>query len=219
MTTLLDTRDYSARGSAEEPKHSSISPELALVDPELAAAARGLLPGPGRFRPASDTHLTAPGTAHGRLRPPAAAPPASAAARPRTQRARRTVTRVALSAAAAAIAVGAVGAAVFQWHRAPSPVSALAPRTALGSHAARRERTARTYTWPAVPGAHTYRVRVLRGNQRVWEATTSTPAVELPAGLHLSPGRYTWSATPGFEEPLLDAAARPVVEQTFQVSS
>jgi hypothetical protein len=220
MTLRPDTRCVHGPEHTEATKSPPISPELALVDPELAAAARALLPGPGRFLPAWNARPTATGTAHARsLAPIAEQLPPTTPIRPRTRHVRRAIL-VACVVAAAASVVGALGSAPTGRHEAaPRPAVGPFPRALQQARATRQARAARTYTWPAVPGAQTYEIRLLRGRQPVWEAITLEPAVELPARLRLSPGRYTWSATPGFEKPLLDAAARPVVEATFQISS
>jgi hypothetical protein len=55
--------------------HEPISPELALVDPDLAARARAALPGPGSF-----------GTPTRRARPAPASPAAAAPAEPESTR-------------------------------------------------------------------------------------------------------------------------------------
>ena len=47
-----------------------ISPELALIDPDLAAHARALLPEPGQFRPASHTSPSLPGIRPAQRRTP-----------------------------------------------------------------------------------------------------------------------------------------------------
>jgi hypothetical protein len=48
-------------------------------------------------------------------------------------------------------------------------------------------------------------------------ATTRRQALQLPAELHLHPGRYTWTATPQSNHAALRPAARPVIEETFRV--
>lgn len=192
---------------------SAITPELALVDPQLAATARALLPDPGRFRPASD--LRKPVDMRAR---PARAPQQI---RPTTGRARRA-TRSALVCVlgAAAIAAGALGLVSIPWNHgaARPPTFDAAPRSQLQARASRRAKAARRYTWPVVPGAEAYQVKLVRGRQPVYEATTRTPAFELPAGLHLVPGRYTWSATPQPNGSPVSPVARPVVEETFEVA-
>ncbi len=64
------------------------------------------------------------------------------------------------------------------------------------------------YTWSAVPGARRYEVRILRGEQSVFEATTRRLAVELPEDLQMPAGRYTWLVTPIFEGQFVVGAPR-----------
>jgi hypothetical protein len=191
---------------------TTISPELALIDPQLAAAARALLPDPGQFRPASDRQ------AHAGLRitvprKPLQTPPTTG----RTHRAKRATAVCVL--AATAIAAGALGLMASKWDRAAAQPSArnAPPRSLLQARAARHARIARTYTWPAVPGADSYQIKIMRGQRPVFEATTRKPALQLPAELHLHPGRYTWTATPQLNNASLSPTARPVIEETFRV--
>jgi len=189
---------------------STITPELALIDPELAAAARALLPEPGAFRPAWRTQPTI----LARLSTPAPPAAGARASRRHARRSRRVVLVVCTLAIVAAVG-GTSGSTLVGRSEATQTAVARAVRQ---TDVARGAKAARTYTWPTIPGARTYEIRLVRGRTAVWSTTTTVPAAELPARLHLPPGRYTWSATPGFGKPLLDAAARPVVEMTFQVA-
>jgi len=190
-----------------------ITPELALVDPELAAVARALLPGPGEFRPAWREQPAVPVTLLAATQP--------AGGRPARRHARH-VRRTAFVACAlvTAVAVGGIlESTMSERHEAMQiPVAQPVARPPQTADVALAAKEARIYTWPAVPGARTYEIRLVRGRKAVWSATTTSAAAELPAGLQLAPGRYTWSATPSFGKPLLDARARPVVEMTFQVA-
>ena len=192
-------------------KSAPISPELGLIDPKLAAAARALLLGPGRFRPA--WHEGAAATSALRARLPLVTRP-----RVLVRRTRRA-TFVACAIATAAITAGGLASAPAGWHlptwqRPAHP----APPPPVQTRAARQTQAARVYSWPAVPGAQAYKVKILRGRESIYEATTSAPTLELPEELKLSPGRYTWSATPQFK-PGSSRAARPVIEETFEVST
>ena len=87
----------------------------------------------------------------------------------------------------------------------------------LHDRATRQAEVARTYTWPAVPGARAYRIELARDGRLIYTATTDSPSLELPATIHLAPGRYTWTATPELKQQRPGSAARPIVEETFQV--
>jgi hypothetical protein len=89
-----------------------ISPELALVDPELARRARELLPGPREWPPARRPLSAAPAAEQ----PPPPEPPAEAEAQPRRRRWARTVVL-----AAAIFAAGAASGSVLAPENGPSP--------------------------------------------------------------------------------------------------
>jgi hypothetical protein len=96
--------------SGLSPDLGPISPELALVDPVLAAAARELLPLPGEFRPRSSDEPVLRERTAAPVDPPVvpAAEPAPAAvepAPPRRRRGRRTAKAMVLAVAAAAVFV------------------------------------------------------------------------------------------------------------------
>ncbi len=191
---------------------STISPELALVDPELAAAARVLLHEPGRFRPAWDPRAFA-----GAENLASAAP--SKARRPdiRGHFGRRGALAIAVIVAGVVTTVALEQSLPGRSATAP-PAPAAEGRSAVAAQAAQQNVAARTYTWPAVPGAEVYEIRLVRGGQLVYQATSRAPAVLLPAGLVLRPGRYTLSATPRSDGSASDPTGRPVVEETFVVA-
>jgi hypothetical protein len=200
---------------------TTISPELALVDPELAATARAALYEPGQFVPAYGTQIRLAQS----LRPPitTAAPIeiATSAARarrpsPNPKPIRRRQRRVLAIGVSAALAVPFLLAA--GWHRSARPKIASAPVRQAVDHARAIQdaHKAGTYTWPAVPRARAYQVVISRGQIPVYETTTGKATVTLPTSLRFEPGRYTWSASPilqGEKTP-----ARPVVESSFTVS-
>jgi hypothetical protein len=213
MTLVLEVQAAEVHAPPAARICAAVSPELALVDPELAAAARALLPGPGQFRPAWKAQAPAP------ARP---ASPGQRAASEQTSGPHISHIRRAALVACALAAAATVGG-VLEAIRGGGQETAQIPAAQAAAGApheavvAREVREARTYTWPAVPGARTYEITLLRGREQVWSATTTATTAEFPARLRLAPGRYTWSATPAFGKSLLDAAARPVVEMTFQV--
>jgi hypothetical protein len=183
-----------------------VSPELVLVDPALAATARALLADP--------VPLGIPKERRART---TAAPRASA----RTPAPRSRLSAIAATGVAA-IAAGALGLVPAAGYRAADATLA-GTRTQtrpseLRSQAVRQARSARTYRWSRVPGAEAYQFEILHGADLIFEATTRELAVELPARLHLSPGRYTWTVTPTFENQSV-FLRRPIVEATFEVSS
>ena len=184
-----------------------VSPELALVDPELAAEARALLPdGPGIriARPRGTIELI----------------PFSVPAIP----ARRRVTTVAIALillGAALVAGIGSGVALSVLDREPAaqssaPVAAptasptqaapvpqppTAPPTRSGPNVVEPPR----FVWPAEPGVERYRVALYRGGQKVFERDVRATALELPrTWTHegrlygLTRGTYRWVVWPLF---------------------
>jgi hypothetical protein len=204
---------------------SQLSPELALVDSKLAAAADELrelarhlrerrVPDVAPAVQVPPTPVRAPTQA-----PATAAPKPAAITSPPVRARRERFATVALVACASAIAAGALGLVPAAAHRAgASPAAAPASPSDLQARATRQARAARTYVWSAVPGAQAYEVKIHRDGRVVHEVTTRRLAVVLPERLRFSPGRYTLSVTPASGLPASAPAAGPVVETTFVVA-
>lgn len=195
-----------------------MSPELALVDPELAERARVSLP------------TTAAGGPQ--IRTPAA-PPVPPSARPiepraelevdgreaggAPERARRRGRRVLVAFVVLVLwpATVAGGYATAQWLSvgdggepasadaqsvAPSPEASATPAAPTDPPA---QEVGRVFSWPPVDGAVAYRVEFFRGNEQVLAATTKAPRIEVPSSWRhaggeerLSPGVYRWYVWP-----------------------
>lgn len=181
----------------------TITPELALVDPELAAAARALLPDPGALHAAWSAGIFS-GRSSSAVPEVSVAPPA---ARP-TRRARSIIAFFLLATILAVVLFGL-------WrHFASPPAAAGAHQEPRPLRAADESRSARTYRWPAVAGARGYRFEIREGERILFAATTKRPAIELPASLTFSPGRYELSATARLAGSS-DGVTRPVLEASF----
>jgi len=189
---------------------TTISPELALVDPELAALGRAALHEPGCFVPASRPFQD---------RPPAAlVPEAQRCAEPVSRRRSRGFVLAGSGALGVGLALAVLGLRLV----APASRASVTPAVARAeAHAGalRDARAAGIYAWSAVPGARAYRVVIRRDTRTVFATTTPTPTVVIPASLRLAPGRYTWTATPSRPDGHIVPEAQPVVEATFVVAS
>lgn len=198
--------------SAEDP----VSPELVLVDPELAGRARALLPEPRPFAPPPRVDAVPEPVVAEQVAPqvePAPEPEPPGVARPRRKRrvAAYALALVLLAAAAAAVVVYAVllgGSSSGHDNAAPSAVntpranpppsepqpSAKPPAPAAAS---------RAFVWAPVRGARWYLVQFYRGSTEVFRARPTEARIVVPAHwsynghrLSLQPGRYRWSVRP-----------------------
>lgn len=193
---------------------SDISPELALVDPVLAASARELLPeimdtlGRGRPVTARPTSLDSDAVvALARAGLEAADDP------DRSLRGRRSHSWRGLAAVAAATVVVLLLLDVrVQVGRTPAsaetPAVEEAPPVArTGAPAPQPARTAapqaRRFAWAPTPGATGYHVELFRGSVLVFSKDTPTPQVTVPARWRhrgqrrvLSAGEYRWYVWP-----------------------
>jgi hypothetical protein len=186
-----------------------ISPELVLVDPELAAEARAQLPEAASIvQPARDERLSL-------VEPP-------------SRRTRRRSIRI-VAVVGALVVAAAVAAAVVRDEPQPTVRSAQAaaaqepeesPKAGvLGARKLAPPPTDahRVYVWAPTDGALYYRVEFLRNGKPFHAAETADPSLRLPATLRLPPGTYRWSvrpATVGAAGVVLQQASRP---RTFEV--
>jgi hypothetical protein len=185
-----------------------VSPELVLVDPELAARARALLPDtPGPRLPHRERDQPIPLT----LAPRPAA--------------RRFPWRVATVSALATVAVAFFG---LGWATAvatsesdpafasrppvaapavpaPDPTSPATATTPRAGSTTKPAPTAPRFVWPVEPNADGYRLALFRGNRRVFERDVTEPALQLPSTWtfkgrleSLTQGTYRWAVWPYF---------------------
>lgn len=202
-----------------------VTPELALVDPELAARARRRLPDrytADSFAPAA-TLREAPLVEPGRRVVGPFPSSRSAAAGRSSREARPSTARYVAAAAVLVLLLAALGGETYLWTvsvRAggspPSPKLAQAPPPAAPA------RAARTFTWPRAPGAAAYRFDLYRGSTRVLAARTPAPRFELGERWRfrgrwyvLVRGLYSWIVTPLHPSPSGLRPGRPIVQATY----
>ena len=199
---------------------NQISPELALVDPELAAEARAALPEPAPIKRPPSVEQPAPVEAPAQVERPARR------SRRRPRRVVAVVGALVLAAAVAAVALmrdepqpaarsAQPAAAPAQEPEKSAPVARpLTPPTPkplppTGAH--------RVYTWAPTEGAFYYRVEILRNGELFHAAETADPSLRLPATLRLPPGTYRWSVRPATVGPAGVALQRAILTRTFEV--
>jgi hypothetical protein len=72
---------------------------------------------------------------------------------------------------------------------------------------------ARTFSWPPRAGAGSYQVTFLRNGRAFYRTRTGAPRLKLPPRLRFTPGRYRWTVRPTIAGVLAD----PIVDSTFEV--
>jgi hypothetical protein len=169
-----------------------ISPELALVDPELAARARAALPDPGTF------HLSSSDS--------------TSTSAQRISRSRRsTLAPIALAMAAIVCA-----SPVVVWQsRSGSSIASPVSRSVAPAESARPSGT--TFTWPRVQNAEAYRLDVRHAADVVFTIRTPTTRAALPINPTLPRGAYSWRVAPVFNLKTVASVGAPIVEGVFTV--
>ena len=153
-----------------------ISPELVLVDPELAAVARLQLPEPGSF---------------GRRPQTASVEVERSESRSGRHRSRLSQPLILL------VFIGIVGGALFMGRAMSSVPRPWLSQTAAGG-------AVQTITWRHVAGATYYDLVVWQDGRRVLDLWPTAAAVSVPrnasdrGGDGLGAGHYLWFAYPGF---------------------
>jgi hypothetical protein len=209
---------------ALDPADDELTPELALVDPELAERARERLDGLARPEPEPAPVVEQIPTAETAV---VGEEPADQEAESDGAAAPRRGRRVGRALVVAAAVLGAVGVAVVVptlvlEDRTSSPAenpsvvappaqgpTASTPDQAGAGQANAPEAPAaggpRTFGWVPVDGAGHYHVAFFRGKEKIYEAWPRGPRLVLqPAWTfkgrnhRLSPGQYRWVVRPGF---------------------
>jgi hypothetical protein len=172
-----------------------ISPELALVDPELATEARRSLPDPA---PAAPAERVAPRAGRGpRLVVALAAVLAGAAAA-------LVLARGDAEVAPEAATVGVLGA---------KKVDRTPPRSLPASG-----RPSRVFSWKETEGAAFYYVVFLRNGRTFHTAETANPWLRVPDSVKFTPGDYSWSVRPALAGDAGIVMGDAVLVRTFRVN-
>ena len=177
-----------------------ISPELALVDPELARAARELL----SDLPRGGGHALVPTfdePRHGLEPVPDVHRPLP---RPRHRRLLSAAGLIALGVGLTLLAGRETGPAPLR-QQAQSVVGTVSPpakpATAAAVHA--RALPGQTFSWVPVPGASAYEFQLFQSSERIFRARVTKPSLALPGRWRqdgrpyaLVPGDYRWYVWP-----------------------
>ena len=174
-----------ALASASPVELTLLSPELALVDPELAAAARAAL----ADRP-WETFVSLPAEI---VDLDAGRGDARVVARPAPWSRRLTSIAAALLAASGvALLTAATPGGGIDLRR---PVAS----SVLPAPSPRSQPVAQTFSWVPVPNAGAYEFQLFRGAERVFRARVEQPRLALPQRWRernrahtLQPGNYVW---------------------------
>ncbi len=214
---------------SREPANGPISPELVLVDPDLAAGARAALP--DRPWPASV-----------RIEPPTPTPD------------RRIPVAEILSILSLAALVGILGVSLLPARdqptfaaegqriqpAAPSPTTGAStqPTTPQGTNSSTKRtggaprkpavkpsgarklprfKPTRTFAWVSQVRTAYYQVAFFRNGRRFYQTRTRSARVALPRRVRFTPGDYRWSVRPAFRVKNGTRLADPIVDSTFRI--
>ena len=202
------------------PRHREVvSPELALVDPELAASARAYLPELGATPPKSGPSVRAPvdddisrALSNAALGMDDEFVKSVASVRSwQVLIGVAAVTILSLLLFDVRVQVGKTPASAETRQELPSATSTLshAPRAAVpsreheGSVEGATKTRARRFAWAPVPSASGYHIEFFKGTVRAFSANTTRPELTVPAlwkggrrTRSLLPGEYRWYVWP-----------------------
>jgi hypothetical protein len=176
--------------------NEEISPELALVDPELATEARRSLPEPAPDVPAEREPSRSRRWPRKLVVGLAAVLVGSAAA--------LVLARGDAEVAPEAATVGVLGATKID--RTP-------PRSLPASG-----RPSRVFSWQETEGAAFYYVVFLRNGKTFHTAETANPWLRVPDSLKFTPGAYRWSVRPAVAGDAGIVMGDAVLVRTFRVN-
>jgi hypothetical protein len=178
-----------------------VSPELALVDPELAAAARQAL-----ATPTLDSSARRPSTATN------------------VRHRRRGGSLVAAAVLGAGVVVLLGGR---QDERPETATAAAASARVLGAQTLQRQppkslpasgRAARVFAWHETKGAVSYYVTFARNARPFYAAQTRDPWLRIPDNVGFPPGMYSWSVRPAVADESGIVLRDAIVVRTFRVT-